>query len=64
MTQDNREGNDMNSVFEKLRIASDESGRDRCNDLDILKPKIVDAIDQILQRKKRPVTDSIYKQLI
>ena len=58
MTQDNRECNDMNSAFEKLRIASDES--DRNNDLDILKPKILDAIDQIRQRKKRPDTDSIY----
>ena len=49
----------MNSAFEKLlRIASDES--DRNNDLDILKPKILDAIDQIRQRKKRPDTDSIH----
>ena len=36
MTQDNRECNDMNSVFEKLRIASDESGRKCSNNLDIL----------------------------
>ena len=43
MTQDNKECNDMNSVFEKLRTASDES--DRKNDLDILKPKILDTID-------------------
>ena len=58
MTQDNKECNDMNSVFEKLRTASDES--DRKNDLDILKPKILDTIDQIRQRKKHPDTDSIY----
>ena len=58
MTHDNRECNDMNSAFEKLRIASDES--DRNNDIDILKPKILDAIDQIRQTKKRPDTDSIY----
>ena len=60
MTQDNKECNNMNSAFEKLRIASDESDRNCSNDLDILKPKILDAIDQIRQRKKRPDTDSIY----
>ena len=60
MTQDNRERNDMNSAFEKLRIASDESDRNCSNELDILKPKILHAIDQIRQRKKRPDTDSIY----
>ena len=60
MTQDNRERNDMNSAFEKLRIASDESDRNCSNNLDILKPKILDAIDQIRQRKKCPDTDSIY----
>ena len=58
MTHDIRECNDMNSAFEKLRIASDES--DRNNDIDILKPKILDAIDQIRQRKKHPDADSIY----
>ena len=58
MTPDNRECSDMDSAFEKLRTASDES--DRNNDLDILKPKILDAIDQIHQRKKHPDTDSIY----
>ena len=60
MTQDNRECNDMNSAFEKLIIASDESDRNCSNDLGILKPNILDAIDQIRQRKKRPDTDSIY----
>ena len=53
MTQDNRECNDMNSAFEKLRIASDES--DRNNDIDTLKPKILNQ-----NQKKRPDTDSIY----
>ena len=48
MTQDNRECNEMNSAFEKLRITSDESDRNCSKDLDILKPKILDAIDQIL----------------
>ena len=39
MTQDNKECNNMNSAFEKLRIASDESDRNCSNDLGILKPK-------------------------
>ena len=60
MTQDNREYNNINSAFEKLRIASDESDRNCSNDLDILKPKILDTIDQIGQRKRRPDTHSIY----
>ena len=47
MTQDNRECNDMNSAFEKLRIASDKSDRNCSNDLDIMKPKIFGATDQI-----------------
>ena len=40
MTQDNRECNDMNSAFEKLTIASDESDKNMSDKLDILKPKI------------------------
>ena len=60
MSQDNREYNDMNSTVGKLRIASDESDRNCSNKLDTLKPKILQAIDQIRQRKKRPDTDSIY----
>ena len=60
MTQDNRECNDMNSASEKLRIASDESDRNCSKELDILKPKILQAFDQIRQRQKRPDTDSIY----
>ena len=52
MTHDNRECNDMNSAFEKLRIASDES--DRNNDLDILKPKILDVIDQSARERSAP----------
>ena len=60
MTQDNRECNDMNSDFEKLRIATGESDRNCSNKLDILKPKIVHTIDQIHQRKKCPDSDSIY----
>ena len=60
MTQDNKECNDMNSAFEKLRIASAESDRNISDKLDILKPKILEAINQIRQKKKRPDTDSIY----
>ena len=30
------------------------------NKLDILKPKILQAIDQICEKKERPDTDSIY----
>ena len=59
MSEDNRECNDMNSAFEKLRIASDESDRNCSKELDILKPKILRAIDQIRQRKKDPDTDYI-----
>ena len=60
MTQDNRECNDMNSAFEELIIGSDKSDRNCSNDLDILKPKILDSIDQSRQRNKCPDIDSIY----
>ena len=59
MTQDNREFNDMNSAFEKLRIASDESDKNMSDELDILKPKILQTIDQIREKKKCPDTNSI-----
>ena len=45
MTQDSMVCNDMNSAFEKLRIASDESDGNCSNDLDILKLQILDVID-------------------
>ena len=57
MTQDNREFNDMNSAFEKLRIASDESDKNMSDELDILKPKILQTIDQIREKKKCPDTN-------
>ena len=60
MIQDNRECNNMNSAFTKLRIASDEIDRNISNELDILKPKISQAIDQIRQKNKRTDTDSLY----
>ena len=40
MTQDNRECNDMNSAFEKLRIAADECYKNMSVELDKLKPRI------------------------
>ena len=46
----------MNSAFEKLRIASEESDKK----LTMPRPKLLDAIDQIRQRKKRPDTNSTY----
>ena len=56
MTQDSRECNYLNSAFEKLRIASEESDKK----LAMPRPKLLDAIDQIRQRKKRPDTNSTY----
>ena len=50
----------MNSVFEKLRIASDVSEKNKSDELDILKPKILQAIYQICEKKRRPDNDSIY----
>ena len=43
----------MNSAFEKLRIASDESNKNIVDELDILKPKILQPIDQICKKQKR-----------
>ena len=37
----------MNSAFEKLRIALEETDKNMSDELDILKPKISLAIDQI-----------------
>ena len=50
----------MRSAFKKLRTAPEKSDRKWSNDLDTLKQKILDAIDQIRQRKKCPDTDSVY----
>ena len=43
----------------KNRIASDESGENMSDEWHILKPKILRAINQICQKKKRPGTYSI-----
>ena len=61
MTQDKREQNDKNSAFEfKLRTASDQGDRNISDELDILKPKILQEINQTGQKKKRPDTNSLY----
>ena len=58
--QGNRECDDMNSVSEKLKIVSEESGKKMFGELVILKPKILQAIYQILQRKTSLDTDYLY----
>ena len=61
MTQDKREQNDKNSAFEfKLRTASDKGDRNISDELYILKPKILQEINQTGQKKKRPDTNSLY----
>ena len=47
MTHNNRGCNNINSAFEKLRIASDESDKNMSEELDILKPKVLQAIDKV-----------------
>ena len=60
MTQDKREQNDKNSAFEfKLRTASDQGDTNISDELDILKPKILQEISQTGQKKKRPDTNSL-----
>ena len=59
MAQDNRECNGMNSAFEKLRIKSDERYKNMPEELDILKPKILQAFHQIACK-----TDSIYESVL
>ena len=51
MTQDNKECNDMNSAFEKLRIASDESDRNISDKLYILKPKIYNQLTKFVRKR-------------
>ena len=49
----------MNSPFKKVRITLDESYKNMSDELNILKPKNLQAVDQILEKKKHPDTDSI-----
>ena len=54
---------DISNVFNKLKIAGDDRKIDDLNDvkLSLLKSKILNAIDQIKQMKKRPVLNTIYE---
>ena len=62
MTQNNRERDEMNSAFEKLRIASHEIDKNISEELDILKPKNLQVIHQICEKKKR--RDSLYDFIV
>ena len=52
MTQGNRECNDMSLVLENLRIALEETDKYMSDELDIQKLNILQATDQILEKKK------------
>ena len=54
---------DISNVFNKLKIAGDDRKIDDLNDvkLSLLKSKILNAIDQIKQKKKRPDLNTIYE---
>ena len=60
MTQGNRDCNDMSLVLENLRIALEETDKYMSDELDIQKPNILQATDQILEKKKYRDTNSIY----
>ena len=48
---------DISNVFNKLKITRDDRKIDDVNDetLSLIKPKILNAIDQIKQKKKTPI---------
>ena len=56
---------DISNVFNKLKIAGDDRKIDDLNDvkLSLFKSKILNAIDQIKQKKKRPDLNIIYEYL-
>ena len=56
---------DISNAFNKLKITRDERKIDDVSDetLYIFKPKILNAIDQIKQKKKRPDLNTIYEYL-
>ena len=56
---------DISNAFNKLNIIRDETKIDDVSDetLSLCKPKILDAIDQIKQKKKRPDLNTIYEYL-
>ena len=50
----------MSLVLENLRIALEETDKYMSDELDIQKPNILQATDQILEKKKYRDTNSIY----
>ena len=56
---------DISNAFDKLKITRDDRKTDDVNDvtLSLFKPKILNAVDQIKQKKKRPDLNTIYEYL-
>ena len=56
---------DISNAFDKLKITRDDRKTDDVNDvtLSLFKPKILNTIDQIKQKKKRPDLNTIYEYL-
>ena len=56
---------DISNAFDKLKITRDDRKTDDVNDvtLSLFKPKVLNAIDQIKQKKKRPDLNTIYEYL-
>ena len=56
---------DISNAFNKLKITRDERKIDDVSDetLSLFKPKILNAIDQIKQKKKRPDLNTICEYL-
>ena len=56
---------DISNAFNKLKITRDERKIDDVSEetLSLFKPKILNAIDQIKQKKKRPDLNTIYEYL-
>ena len=54
---------DISNAFNKLKITRDERKIDGVSDeiLSLFKPKILKAIDQIKEKKKRPELNRIYE---
>ena len=56
---------DVSNAFNKLKIIKDERKIDDLSDetLSLFKPKMLNAIDQIKQKKKRPDLNTVYEYL-
>ena len=56
---------DISNAFNNLKIIRDERKIDDVSDetLSLFKPKILNATDQIKQKKKRPDLNTIYEYL-